>query len=235
MKQICSRMIRRRAGTIAVGALVVATLASAGCAGHAGSSADAKLRTVRPSVSNNLSVLRRVEYDHVVFESPAALAEFVDVVVSGSVEGFARGWELDTADLPEPDRYVIMSVRVDHLLKGPAGSVKAGRIYVNLPQGVLDTIGDFRKTLPSGTSVVLFLQRVRPDKLAGPGDRVIGWGRGHPAGSMLYQPFPQGMILERRHRIIGGIEDLAEHGPQWGQALTLDEFVSRLTAQIRIR
>lgn len=95
-----------RGGSALVLAVLLSTLGIVGCGDERSSSDEL-----------DLSVLRSVHYDYIQFPTPEALASFVDLVAVGAVEAFADGLEVETPDNPTPDKYVIMSVRVERLLK----------------------------------------------------------------------------------------------------------------------
>lgn len=100
-------------------------------------------------------------------------------------------------------------------------------MYVALAKGVQVSLSDFRAALPEGTPVVMFLQELDPNRLSGGSDRVIAWERGRPEGSVLYEPYPQGLVFEDERQIVGGIDDLPED-TGWVTITTLDGLVERL-------
>lgn len=175
-----------------------------------------------------LAVLRPVHYDYIQFVTPEALAAFVDVVAYGEVETFAQGLMVEAADRPGPERYVVMSVKLRMLLKGSSESAHRGSIYVALRQGVGADLKDFGESLPSGTPVIMFLRQLDIDRLSSGPDRVIGSERGRPQGSVLYEPYPQGLVFARDGHVVGGIDDLPGEGTVWADLSTLDDVIERL-------
>ncbi|MFF5110985.1 hypothetical protein [Streptosporangium sp. NPDC000509] len=175
------------------------------------------------------SVLRTmtVDYDHK--SSPEELVKSRDheAIVIGSVEGFEQGRDIyDIDDDPYPDKRVVMHVRVDSTIKDN-GIVNGGRVYVDLDQGGLyhdgtpsKSLDDFRKAVPAGVRVMLFLFSDRRTAL-----RIEGAENGLPSGAVLVAPDPQGMVFDDGSKLVGGQEDLEG---EWKAMGSIDEVALRV-------
>ncbi|MER5421917.1 hypothetical protein [Streptosporangium roseum] len=221
----------RSTGFRLIGSLAVAAAMTSAC-GTGGSPQTSAAINTQPAGSAhgmNTSVLRTAQFDYDHKGSPEELVKSRDheSIVVGSVEGFEQGRDIYTVEGdPYPEKRVVMHVRVDSTIKD-RGLVSDGRVYVDLDQGGLHHSGkprksldDFRKAIPAGTRVMLFLF---PDRRTA--FRIEGAGNGLPIGAVLTAPDPQGMIFGNGSKVVGGQEDL-EGG--WRTIGSLDEVAIRV-------
>lgn len=148
--------------------------------------------------------------------SLAELAETQSLVLSGTVQSFAKGRDVLSSgmDLGYPDtrdRFAVLAVEVDTVYKGDE-YVFDGHVYVNLFRGVeeitedrepdrepgtpstITSIADLAAATPAGVRVAVLGQPadLRPYR----GEEWIGTHRGYPEGATLIAPRVQGLILE---------------------------------------
>jgi hypothetical protein len=162
--------------------------------------------------------------------SPSAMAAFSDVVVTGTVEGFTTGQTWPAPPAPssgagpaKTSKSVVMQVRVDKTLKGPAPGPRA---YIMVGSGPDADAARFQAAIPAGARLVAFLQQV-----ASPlGDG--GPGTGHPAGTTLMDQ-QQGLVFEDADatgtKLVGGPYLQAKYlGKPWAEATTIDRLATLL-------
>ncbi|MFD8532776.1 hypothetical protein ACFV0L_35735 [Streptosporangium canum] len=213
-----------------IAALAVSAVMTSAC-GTGGSPRTSAVST-RPAGSAHrvdTSVLRTAQFDYDHKGSPEELVRSRDheSIVVGSVEGFEQGRDIYTVEGdPYPEKRVVMHVRVDSTIKD-RGLVSDGRVYVDLDQGGVyhsgkprRSLDDFRKAIPAGTKVMLFLS---PDRRTA--FRIEGAGNGLPSGAVLTVPDPQGMIFDDGSEVMGGQEDLEG---EWQAIGSVDEVAIRV-------
>ncbi|MET8340394.1 hypothetical protein [Streptosporangium canum] len=214
-----------------IAALAVSAVMTSAC-GTGGSPQSSAAVNTRPTGSAHgmdTSVLRTAQFDYDHKGSPEELVKSRDheSIVVGSVEGFEQGRDIYAVEGdPYPEKRVVMHVRVDSTIKD-RGLVSGGRVYVDLDQGGVyhsgkprRSLDDFRKAIPAGTKVVLFLF---PDRRTA--FRIEGAGNGLPSGAALTAPDPQGMIFDNGSEVMGGQEDLEG---EWQAIGSVDEVAIRV-------
>jgi len=209
-------------------ALALSISMLSGCAARQ-SPAGGNGRTTGTTSDIDTSVLRAmiVDYDHKGSPEELVKSRNHDAVVIGSVLGFEQGRDIyDIDGDPYPDRRVVMHVRVDSTIKDN-GIVSGGRVYVDLDQGGLyhngksrRSLGDFRKAIPAGVRVMLFLF---PDRRTA--FRIEGAQNGLPSGAVLATPDPQGVIFDNGSKLVGGQEDLEG---EWKAMGSVEEVALRV-------
>jgi len=181
-------------------------------------------RVVRPIVDG--SVLRGSrDYDYDVKDSVATLVTDSDVALTWTIAGW--GPAETSVDHDERSEYAIMKVRVTDVTKG-AAKVATGFAYIRLPRGgeVIDAEGNpFRNpgaestvtsvaemsaAAPVGTRVVFMgvdVDAVRA--LSNTADvEVRNQASGHPPGTPVLVPAPQGLLLETAEGdVVSGVAD----------------------------
>jgi hypothetical protein len=140
--------------------------------------------------------------------SPAALAEAVDLVVVGTIEGFRAG-RINEADPFGAVPLVTMDVHVDRLVHGvvPDGSDDVVHVELGI-FGIEDgtTPESLAAVAPTG-AVVLYLSGPAPGHREGSLPRFTDPGAGRPGGEPLWWPAPvHGFYAERGD---GGMSDLS--------------------------
>jgi hypothetical protein len=179
----------------------------------------------QPTGPIDLRVLRQVDYDYQPYAKPGELAatkKAAEVVVAGRVEGFLPGMVYHD----RRDHRVLMRVRVEDRFKGRSAQF----VYVELYQGgvsaatnePIQTIGDFKRAVPSGTRALLFLTKITARK--------DGKDRsGLPRDTAVYAPHPQGILLQEvigsHSRMLSALVDL---WPGWKAQCGIDGLATRL-------
>jgi hypothetical protein len=167
------------------------------------------------------SVFQSGGSDHMVFESPEALAraKSITAVFAGKVKGFSPGRVLSSPGLQE--RRVVMEVSLGETFKGPRDD--GGLAYVELPQPTCAgdvpcaTVADFAYAIPAGTKVLVFGEAA--PEAAPPGGQFLDNTAGRPAGASLVQPDPQGLLFESATAagttVVGAYEEVENMPESW--------------------
>lgn len=146
-------------------------------------------------------------------ESPAEAARVAKAVFTGTIEGYEDGrTEVTTNDdgTEEHDRYVVIRVKVDEVLKGTDLGLDSGYAYLTRPRGVemLDARGKmvgeggtvaetevFEEALPVGTKVLVMAPREEIAQLESV--EVVEPGKGAPKGATLLNVYnPNTLVAE---------------------------------------
>lgn len=210
--------------------LALSVIVISGCGTQQSSQASAGVNKQAGAASDiDTSVLRTAQFDYDHKGSPEELVKSRghEAIVIGSVEGFEQGRDIYAIEGdPYPEKRVVMHVRVDSSIKDK-GIVSNGRAYVDLDQGGLyhsgkprKSLDDFRKAIPAGTRVMLFLFSDRRTAF-----RIEGAGNGLPTGAILAAPDPQGMVFDNGSKLTGGQEDLEG---EWRAMGSVDEVAIRV-------
>ncbi|MFD8564413.1 hypothetical protein ACFV1N_44705 [Streptosporangium canum] len=209
--------------------LSIAMISACGTQQSSQTSAEINGRTTGTAPNIDTSVLRTALFDYDHKSSPEELVKSRDheAIVIGSVEGFERGRDIYAIEGdPYPEKRVVMHVRVDSSIKDK-GIISDGRVYVDLDQGGLyhngkprKSLDDFRKAIPAGTKVMLFLFSDRRTTF-----RIEGAENGLPSGAVLAVPDPQGMVFDNGTKLLGGQEDLEG---EWQAMRSVDEVALRV-------
>jgi hypothetical protein len=172
-----------------------------------------------PTGPLDVKVLHQTDYTYPnqAVETPEQLArEQTEVVVVGKVTDWRPHWVKD-----EWDRSVVMRVRVEHRLQGERWMDKSDDL-VNVPfhldpaaaqQAAPDqVVADFRRAVPRGTRVLLFLDGAK----------------GH------YSAPPQGVVLQEvgadgRGRAVFGMTEVPPM-KGWDEPCGIDGLIARLHA-----
>ncbi|MBB2911376.1 hypothetical protein FHS43_002641 [Streptosporangium becharense] len=166
-------------------------------------------------------------FDYDPLDSPEELAAKTPLVVAGTVEDFRAGPVLEEGVPGDRTHYVLMPVRVTERFKGRHA---AGPVHVKFFQGGVwknqtpfTTVADFRRAIPAGTRVLLF---VSPDSSRWP---VVRDRARLPSGTPLYEPHPQGVLLGTGLKVIGGQEEI-NPASRWNDPCGLNGIAARLRA-----
>ncbi|GIH77117.1 hypothetical protein [Planobispora longispora] len=214
--------------------LTVAALAIAGCGAstsvtHTDNKPTSAQAIRTPGQKIDVSVLRATHFDSDHKGSPEELVKARDhaVIAVGRVEGFEQGRDIYAMENdPYPEKRIVMHVKVEESIKNH-GLVKDDRVYVDLDQGGVyhdgtprTSLEDFRKAIPAGTKVMLFLFEDRRTAF-----RIDGERNGLPDGGRLTVPDPQGIIFETGNQLLGGQEDL---DARWQRLDSIDAVAERV-------
>ncbi|MEU4537121.1 hypothetical protein AB0G15_19855 [Streptosporangium sp. NPDC023825] len=180
-----------------------------------------------PSRRLDPKLLRQIAFDYDPLNSPEELAAKTPLVVGGTVEDFVPGPIVEEGLPGDRTHYVLMPVRVTERFKGRS----AGLVHVKFFQGGIwrnqtpvHSVADFRRGVPEGTRVLLF---VYPDtRKEWP---VVEDRAALPAGTPIYTTHPQGALLGRGLRVIGGMEEI-DPASRWADPCGLDGIAARLRA-----
>jgi hypothetical protein len=191
----------------------------------------------------DVSVLHFAASDYVAARTPAenAKADWADVIVSGTVEGFTAGRSHRIAPNSPPAHKIVLRVNVDQKLKGAAKYTTDGKVYVELWAGSDANPARFEKAVPKGTKVVVFGSEVLIANDAG----TDGADNGHPVGTLLLSGLhPQSLFFEGipatalttksgaaiTPTVIPGQESLQDFGPEWTKIQTLGGLLGAIKA-----
>ncbi len=180
-----------------------------------------------PSKRLDVKLLRQIAFDYDHLNSPEELAAKTPLVVGGTVEDFVPGPIVEEGIPGDRTHYVLMPVRVSERFKGRS----AGRVHVRFFQGGIwrnqtpvHSVADFRRGVPEGTRVLLF---VYPDtRKEWP---VVKDRAALPAGTPIYTTHPQGALLGSGLRTVGGMEEI-DPASRWADPCGLDGIATRLRA-----
>jgi hypothetical protein len=186
----------------------------------------------------DVSVFRGRMTSEIHAATPADLAGRSDAVVVGTYEGFTPGRMVTYQQgarrpLGVAMRPMVMRVRVDRKIAGADRYVAGGRVYIAFCCSAGSTeVPRYRAAVPPGTRLIAFLYD-RTAGRAGPGGWLVPGPEGHPPGTMVMEPHPQGLIFEEPAaagggRLVGGLADLRRSGPAWNRTTTLDAFAEQL-------
>ncbi|WP_436757925.1 hypothetical protein [Streptosporangium sp. V21-05] len=167
------------------------------------------------------------DYDHKATPEELVKARNHEAITTGTVEGFEQGRDIYAIEGdPYPEKRIVMRVKVEDSIKD-RGLVKDGYVYVDLDQGGVyhdgtprTSLEDFRKAIPSGTRVILFLFKEQRAAF-----RIDGEKNGLPEGARLAAADPQGIIFDTGNQLVGGQEDL---DTQWKSINRIDVVAERV-------
>ncbi|WP_440098639.1 hypothetical protein [Streptosporangium sp. H16] len=180
-----------------------------------------------PSRRLDVKLLRQIAFDYDPLNSPEELAAKTPLVVAGTVKDFVPGPIVEEGIPGDRTHYVLMPVRVTERFKGRS----AGLVHVKFFQGGIwrkqtpvHSVADFRRGVPEGTRILLF---VYPDtRKEWP---VVEDRAALPAGTPIYTTHPQGALLGSGLRVIGGMEEI-NPASRWADPCGLDGIATRLRA-----
>lgn len=212
---------------------VVAALSAAACGSQRTPSGDASEHAAACH-GVDVSLLRSTLYDYEPWGSPAELYRHgaQDLIVSGTVVGFSQGPVVPVDGDPEfPDRYVVMTVDVDAVIRGAATSplLHEDQVFIGIDQGPVDSmsrepisdIAAFDKAVPKGTAAILFVGAGRPGVARRATTDV-------PTGATLGGVGPQGLYLDDCGALTGGTDDIPGTAA-WQAVTSLDALRALLT------
>ena len=240
-----SRRQRRRRRVLATAATAVALLATGGVVNQWAGLVDPSGTTTpeagevlpttgeHPPVVNAEIIRGSSHYDYPGFDDISDAVESANVGFAGVVVEWSEGRSL--RDDTDVSLTAVLTIKVTDSFKVPS-LLAGGRIHVEVPRGgyVVDEngeevrhpgarpayrgIGEISDAIPPGVRVIV-LGDVAPsdDALAAatPGSKVLGAGAGHPQGTSLVSPYPQGLLFETHTR---GVASGMDHGGpvDWG-------------------
>ncbi|GAA3416072.1 hypothetical protein [Streptosporangium vulgare] len=180
-----------------------------------------------PATRLDVKLLRQVAFDYDPLNSPEELAAKMPLVVAGTVKDFVPGPVVEEGIPGDRTHYVLMPVRVTERFKGRS----AGLVHVKFFQGgtwkkqtPVHSVADFRRGIPEGTRILLFVSQDTREEWPVIKDRTV-----LPAGTPIYTTHPQGALLGRGPRVIGGMEKI-NPASRWGDPCGLDGIATRLRA-----
>ncbi|MGJ6964322.1 hypothetical protein ACSDR0_20655 [Streptosporangium sp. G11] len=180
-----------------------------------------------PSRKLDVKLLRQVAFDYDPLNSPEELAAKMPLVVAGTVKDFVPGPVVEEGIPGDRTHYVLMPVRVTERFKGRS----PGLVHVKFFQGGIwrnqtpvHSVADFRRGLPEGTEILLFVSQDTRREWPTIEDRAA-----LPAGTPIYTTHPQGALLGRGLRVIGGMEEI-NPASRWADPCGLDGIATRLRA-----
>lgn len=157
------------------------------------------------------------DFDYDVHSSLAELAEVTNILVSGSVVGWADGRSIfaPSSDGSDVERFAVLEIKVDT----PVNILDRSQqqtVYVSVPRGaesvgedgepIVDpgqrstvaTVGELERAVPAGTRVIVagVENASIEEEEYGPEIRVEHERLGVPDAETLVDPFPQGLIFE---------------------------------------
>ncbi|MFC9970693.1 hypothetical protein ACFVH6_07295 [Spirillospora sp. NPDC127200] len=220
---------------MAAAIVATAALSASGCADRPMPSKPA----AAPSSSGkvDVSVLDSAKTDYFAAKTPAenARARWADVIVSGTVAGFAPGRSHRIGG-GSPLNKIVLQVEIDQKLKGADKYTADGHVYVEMWGGRDSGVARFEKAVPRGTPVMVFGGSV----LMSNGPDVQGVDNGHPAGTALLSGMhPQSVFFEgvpatastpksgraAATEVIPAQESLQDFGSEWTKIKTLDNLL----------
>ncbi|MEX0834788.1 MAG: hypothetical protein WD010_01755 [Nitriliruptor sp.] len=170
------------------------------------------------------AALAAPEGNYRTFETPGELGREVDVVVRGTITGIAEGRSIvyDPENYPEESQsHMVVSVRVDDIVRGQQAAGETSEVYVEVPTSVdvdTDALAD-----AAPRDVLLFLDEVDP-RSGGAGTRVSDVDAGRPVDSRLYAPWPAGFLYLDGDQVEDLRIDVIELGPGWSEHRSLDSL-----------
>ncbi|GAA4188521.1 hypothetical protein GCM10022252_23930 [Streptosporangium oxazolinicum] len=180
-----------------------------------------------PSRKLNVKLLRQTTFDYDPLNSPEELAAKMPLVVAGTVKDFLPGPVVEEGIPGDRTHHVLMPVRVTERFKGRSAAV----VYVKFFQGGIwkkqtpvHSVADFRRGVPKGTRVLLFVSQNTREEWPTIKDRAA-----LPAGTPIYTTHPQGALLGSGLKVIGGMEEI-NPASRWADPCGLDGIVTRLRA-----
>lgn len=191
-----------------------------------------------------LQVARHVHFDYDLLETPAALAQMSDIVVSGQIVAASQGRGLARENVPHRTRqYVTLTVQVFDVHKvdrdGRLLELEDNQLQfeLRLPSDV--RILDLEESLPT-MQVLLFLvalpateEAAREDGYILPGDTSLDYEAGRPSGAGLYQPVsPQGFLLDVNGAVTQAMQE-GEPFPDLDDARTVESIRQLLSVELQ--
>ncbi|MEU4835029.1 hypothetical protein [Streptosporangium sp. NPDC023615] len=185
----------------------------------------------RPARRLDVTLIRQEAFDYDPLGSPEELAAKVPLVVAGTTEDFRPGPVIEEGLPGDRTHHVLMPVRVTERFKG---RISGGLVHVRFFQGgtwknrvPVHSVADFRRAVPRGTRVLLFLHpRVRSPDPDHAWPTIKDRAR-LPAGTVLYATHPQGVLFEQGLRVVGGREDVVP-ASRWADPCGLAGIAERL-------
>lgn len=209
------------------------------CSTGSGGAADGALEDAGPGIETealeadrdavDVAPLRQTIVDFEPASSPQQLVESAlhDAIVRGRLRTVLPGGGLLPSDEDDsPEQYVILAVDVEEAYAANADVGIGDTAYVVLFQGPWRggqpeySLDDWKRALPSGTEMMLFLRRTNVGMVTGQ--------HGIPDDAFGTTPIPQGLILRHGEGLLGGLVDL---DPGWTDLSwdALDEQVANAT------
>lgn len=219
-----------------VAAVVLTAAVAAGCSagtnqtGSADQSAEAQSlpqRTAESPAEFTAMLQQMYHGDYTVVDSPALLADQADAVVIGQILDVAVGPSTRTSPDDELHNLLtsfVLTVAVNDVVKDETGVVTEGFVYVQIPRGNTMTAEPFGAALPRTSSALLYLDDTRDEKYE---FGVVDPHAGHPEGTTLTTPYPQGFIFAvPTDGALLGVEDLGAMPTEWQGFTTLEQLVT---------
>ncbi|MGC5010839.1 hypothetical protein ACLQ2R_08760 [Streptosporangium sp. DT93] len=185
----------------------------------------------RPARRLELTLIRMEAFDYDPLNSPEELAAKAPLVVAGITEDFMPGPVVEEGLPGDRAHHVLLPVRVTERFKG---RISGGLVHVKFSQGARgsdglprESVADFRRAVPAGNRVLLFLYpQIRSPDPSRAWPTIKDRAR-LPAGTVLYETHPQGILFEQGLKVVGGTEDV-NPASRWADPCGLAGIAERL-------
>lgn len=199
---------RRIAAAAAAAALVLAGTACGGNATEQQAAVDADQRAAGDA-DRFVSLFEGFSADYEPANSPKQLAEWSELVVSGTIEKVSDGRVYNADDMGGAPT-ISIQVKVTDIRKGTLPDGADGRVHVEFYATYGRKAAEYDRVAPRDVEVLLYLNRspvagTKPHRIQDP-------GRGRPSGQPLWRlTTPQGFLMKSDEGVMA-VQEFRDYG-----------------------
>lgn len=177
------------------------------------------------SFADFLACMRQVAYDYEPTDTPAALAQQADAVVTGTIVDMKAGQSYAPSPESEADIATFaLEVKVDQVLAGDRAVVADGSVYVEMPNPA-SRDECLEAPAPRAYGVFFLDDRTNEPYAAD----ILDEGAGRPPGARITAPFVQGLLIEDpRGKLVSVLDGLETMASPWRDLDSVDEVLAEL-------